>query len=259
MSRSRVFLLLLSLACVGLLIWLFLPPQPAVHRQPTRVPAPAPVRAPPALAPADPAPHPLAVLPQPELLSLPMADGNPLRARWYASAQEPAPIIVLDAGAGEDARPWVSVIQALLAQRPAHVLWLDDVQPRHPEASSRRLRAVARWSLALAWLAQRTPHGRLALVGARDAADAIWRVADLARPLSFAVIAPDGAPDGALSADIAARFALVALPLAPDATPTWLAELHNARVLHLPAAHALEDEQVRADLAGWLFVALGPR
>lgn len=262
MSRSRLLLLVVALACVGLLLWLLLPPQPEANRQASRVPPPtaqSPVLIAPPAPPPEPAPHPPAILPPPEVLALPMADGNPLRARWYAATKPDAPIVVLDAGAGSDLRPWLLSIQALLAQRPAHVLWLDDVQPRHADASARRLRAVARWSVALAWLDVRAPTARLALVGAHEAADAIWRVASRPRPMSLAVIAPDQQPDEPLSADIVDRFTLLGLPLAGEPTPTWVGQLHNARVWPIAAEHALEDAKAQADLAGWLFVALGPR
>ena len=133
------------------------------------------------------------------------------------------------------------------------MLWLDDVQPRHPQLAVRQARALARWRAALAWLEQRAPDVRLALVGAQDAADAIWQVADTPRPLSIAVLLPD-APPSELSPAVAQRFALIGLPDAP--TPTWLGQLHNARTL---ALRGEMTPQLAADLAGWLFVALGPR
>ncbi len=259
MSRSRALLVLAVLvaAVLAAQFWRRRPPAPV---RPPVVPSAAVAQpVPPPAPPPEPAPHPPSPLPPFETLSLPMADGNPLRARWHPSPQPSAPVLVLDLGAGSDPRPWLGLVQALLAQRPAQLLWLDDLQRRHPDDAPRQLRAVARWQAALAWLAVRAPDVRLVLIGAHEAGDAVWHVADVARPLSLAVIAPEQAPPEPLKSGIAERFTLVALPLADASTPTWLRELPNARLLRLPAAHALEDEQVRADLAGWLFVALGPR
>ncbi len=260
MSRLRVSLGLLLALLIAALAWHFVPSTPParptpVPRQPPAVTPPAP---PTPLPP--PAPHPPQPLPVAEVLVLPLPDGNPLRARWYAATVADAPIIVLDAGAGADLHSWQVAIAELLAQRPAHVLWIDDAQPRHSEASVRAVRALARWNAALAWLDVRAPRGRLALIGAREAGDAAWLVADRQRPLSLAVIAPDAPPAQPLPPEVAARFALVAVPLAESATPTWLAQLHNARVYPLlgPPTAPL-DAQLQSDLAGWLFVALGPR
>ena len=127
MSRLRVSLGLLLALLIAVLVWHFArstPPAP-VPRQPTASAPPA-LRPPPAPLPP-PAPHAPQPLPAAEDLALPLPDGNPLRARWYASALVEAPIIVLDAGAGADLRPWQVAIAELLAQRPAHVLWIDEI------------------------------------------------------------------------------------------------------------------------------------
>ena len=254
-SRRGALLLLLGVA-VAFGVW-------QVARQRLPPPLPAPEVPPPALAAPElppPAPHPPQPLPAPEDVTLAMADGNPLRARWYPAPQPLAPVIVLDAGAGQDVAPWLLPIEALLAQRPAHVLWLDDAQPRHADDKARRLRAAARWNAALAWLDARAPRQRLVLLGLHDAADAIWPVADNARPLSLAVIAPDGQPQEALSSSVADKFAYVVLKPGFDPTPTWLNQLHNVRVHSIPGGLTAEtDPQLQTDLPGWLFVALGPR
>ena len=49
---------------------------------------------------------------------------------------------------------------ALLAQRPAHILWLDDVQVRAVDPLPR---ALARWQAALMWLDGRAPAVRAVL------------------------------------------------------------------------------------------------
>ncbi len=255
MTRSQAGVLGGVLLVVGAAVWLVLPspPPPVVVPAPVAQP-PAPLP-PPRVVP-DPAPHPSQPLPPDEALSLPMADGNPLRAHWYAAPQPDAPVLLLDVGAGQDLRPWQVIVQALLAQRPAHVLWLDDVQLRHPDATARATRALARWRAGLAWLQTRAPQGRLALVAAHEAADAVWAVTEQPRPLSLAVIAPEQPPPQPLPLDVVDRFALVALPVPP--TPTWLAGLHNVRVLPLAAGAAMPG-QFQSDVTGWLFVALGPR
>ena len=265
MTSRRIALVLLLLAFSGLVVWRFTqrePPPPPSQPAPPPPPAPLPVAEPP----PPPAPHAVQPLPPPEAVTLTMLDGNPLRAHWYPAPQPNAPVVVLDAGAGQDVAPWLLPLEALLAQRPVNVLWLDDAQPRNADDGARRMRAEQRWRVALAWLDVRAPNVRLALVGLHEAGDAIWLIADQplssagARPLSLAVIAPDGQPLTALSPAVAEKFAYVVLKPSFDPTPTWLNQLHNVRVHAIPGGQTAEtDPQLQTDLPGWLFVALGPR
>ncbi len=199
-------------------------------------------------------------MPPAEELTLEMAAGAALRAHWYPADPATAPVLVIDVGAAADLQRWRRPVQALLAQRPAHVLWLEDTQPRQPDDALRRSRAVARWTAALTWLDRRSPQTRWVLLGARDAGDAVWQVAERPRPLSLAVIAPESPPQTALPPEVADRFALVALPLSSEPTPTWLSQLRNVRLYALAADQSgALDPQFQTDLSGWLFVALGPR
>lgn len=219
----------------------------------SREPSTAPLPPEPVADPSQPSPQPPAALPPPVPLSLPMTDGNPLRARWYPSKGPHTPVVVLDVGTAPQPDLWQAVLGALLAQRPAHVLWLDDAQPRHPDPVARQHRAIARWQAALGDLAVRAPGVRYVLVGVGDAGAAVWPVASQPLPLSVACLWPDAEP-APLDPSATPRFGLVLLPEPP--TPTWAHGLTNARVQFAAARAAPE---LVADLAGWLFAALGPR
>jgi hypothetical protein len=260
MTSRRIVLLLLVLAFLGIVVWRFTRPEPQRPSAPPQQPAPLPLPPPVPEPPPPPAPQPVQPLPPPEAVTLTMLDGNPLRAHWYPAPQPNAPVVVLDAGAGQDIAPWLLPVEALLAQRPVNVLWLDDMQPRHADDIARRTRAEERWRVALAWLDVRAPKVRVALVGLHEAGDAIWPIADQPRPLSLAVIAPDGQPLTALAPAVTEKFAYVVLKPSFDPTPTWLNQLHNVRVHAIPGGLTAEtDPQLQTDLPGWLFVALGPR
>lgn len=198
--------------------------------------------------PAPRAPQPLGV---PELLSLPMPDGSPLRVRWYGAQNVAAPVIVLDAGAGPPLPPWEPLLMALLAQRPAHILWLDDMQAKTVDPLPR---ALARWQSALLWLDTRAPAVRAVLLGAGEAAAVIPRLPAQVRPLSVALVDPRPVPETVTLRPMAEKFALVCLPDGP--TPTWVGALHNAQTRTLARP---DDPHFAADVAGWLFAALGPR
>ena len=187
-----------------------------------------------------------------------MADGVALRAHWYAAAAAPAPVIAIDLGAGRDVAPWQPALAALVAQRPAAILWLDDTQQRAADPQLRAARALGRWRAALVWLDAHAGGARLALIGVHEGADAVWAAATAPRPLSVAALWPDE-PQQPLPTAALDRFALVAVDA--DAAPsTALLALRNARLLRLPPPSAAgPSPQLASDLPGWLFSALGPR
>lgn len=208
-------------------------PQPPIPRE---IPQPSPR-----------APQPL---PQPEFLTLAMTDGNPLPARLYRGQGQNLPVLVVDIGP-PDPR-WETPLMALLAQRQVQILWLDDPQKA---LVNPLVRMQARWQAALEWLDVQHPGVRVTLLGQGLQATAMLAVTHTPRALSLALIAPEPPPPTDPNLQAASlKFTLVAL--AEDSTPTWLEPFHNLHRLHLTAP---DNPQFAAELAGWLFVALGPR